>query len=228
MSASFTTAQYQDIFGHHTRTLDETIQLAIENYLRAHVHTTFPATVLKVHNASVVDIQPVIQRRYKTGALVTLPPIQQVPVVGLAGATWWVKCPVAVGDAGVAFVSERSLDAWLASTQSSPVDPQDSRMFAMSDAQFLPGIRRTSEPLPDGPNASDLIVHNGLAEIHVQAGGTFAFTNGTNELMSLLNTLLSDLIAAQVATSIGPQPFVPNTIQQLQQVQAKLKTLLGT
>lgn len=207
-----------------TQTLDRIILDAIHGQLYD-LHTWLPAQVIAVHGNQLVDIQPQIKRLYKDGTLVALPPIQNVMVAIPRGADYWIKLPIAVGDTGIALFCERSLDNW--SVAGGTVDPQDIRKHDLSDAIFIPGIFPISAQTTD--NTSDLIVHNGNAELRVQKSGRFKIKNQSQELIDLLDQLLTILTTETFTnTAMGPQPFIDATNQLLTDLQTKLETLKGT
>ena len=102
------------------------------------LHTWLPCKVIQVRSNGVVDVQPLIQRKYKDGTVVKIPPIQNVPVIHLRGKNYGIKLPVAVDDTGIALFCERSLDNWKQSGDF--VEPGDIRTHDLSDAVFVPGL----------------------------------------------------------------------------------------
>lgn len=206
-----------------TPTFAEIMKIVTEGAL-LELHTWLPVIVTKVYPTGHVDLQPTLQAAYRDGAVVTLPIIQRVPIEQPRGANYWVKLPVAVGDLGRAVFCERSLDSWR--VKGGIVDPADPRHHDMSDAIFIPGTYPDSEVLPGSAN-DDLVVHNGDAEISVQKTGRFKVKNESEELFNLLDELLTVLSAALMVTDIGPQPFMPETIEAIEEIQTRLETLKG-
>lgn len=211
-------------FDEETLPLDEILFQAIQTKL-LEMHVCLPCKVTKVNaTTGYVNVQPTLQTRYKTKSAATnLPEIQSVPVQMPSGQDWWIKAPIAVGDVGVLLFSERSLDNWSVTSGQEFVDPNDSRMFNLSDAIFLPGIRTSVNPISGA--GTDLVVHNGSATFSVQKAGKFKIANQANELISVLADLVADLITA---TTVLGGPFTPGTIAQLTAIEVKLLTLKGT
>lgn len=167
--------------------LDVVIRDAISAMLLS-VHTCIPGKITKVKGNNRVDVQPLLQRKYLTGAIVNLPNVQDVPVFVPRGTDYWFKAPVAVDDLGILLICERSLDRWkVNANKGEPIDPKDNRIFSLTDGIFLPGLYGFDNQLPGDP--ADMILHNRLAEIFLKKNGTFKITNGTVELIDLIDQL---------------------------------------
>lgn len=183
------------------------IQRAIDNALKD-VHTWQPAIVVLVrplpNGAVVVDLQPLLLTKFGIlPAPVPLPIIQNCLVQMPRGNFYGMKLPVAVGDTGVALFCESSLDVWQVS--GGAVDPLDTRHHTLSDAIFVPGLFPMSQPMPPaiGADPTELVVYNGLAQLHMQVLGGFRLTNGSpaNEVLSIL---LQSLVASAAGfTALG-------------------------
>ena len=183
--------------GGETPLLDKVLQDAIDAAL-IETHTCMPGQIAQVKSSTKVDVQPLLQRKYKDGTLVTLPIIQDVPVCFPSGATWWVKCPIAVGDTGIIFFAERSLDKWLAG--GGLIDPADPRKHDLSDAMFYPGLKPFSQSVPGDP--TDLILHNKVAEIQMKSSGKYLIKGASSELIDLISQLAD--LCSQIANAGGP------------------------
>lgn len=204
-----------------TLPLDEVIKLAIEKQL-LETHVAMPGEVAQVRGNQLVDVQPHLKRKYVLGgAVLALPIIQNVPVQLLAGKTWWFKGPIAVGDVGTIIFSERSLDAW--KTSGGLTDPGDPRHHHMSDAIFIPGLASKASQVQG--SATSMVIHNGQAEIQMTPDGKFKVTNGTNELLDLLDQTLQAILDATTNTIFGPLPV--NNLATFAMIKAKLDTLKG-
>jgi len=206
------------------------------------LHTAMPGQVTKVRGNSVIDVQPLLKRRYRDGSLVVLPIIQNIPVMHQRGAGYSIKLPIAVGDTGLIVFTERSIDAW--SVSGGIVDPADPRKHDLSDAIFLPGLYpnnnqvaggATDMVLTNGSNtitiskSGDMVLQNGSAIITLEAAGKFKIANAGQELLALLDTLVNTLVSATVVDPIGPTnlPFSPSVITALNTIKTNLETLKG-
>lgn len=205
-----------------TQSPDQIIRNAIQSAM-LDVHTWLPCEVVKVRGDQKVDLQPLLQIRYKLTGLQTPPVIQNVMVAMPMGAGYAIRLPIAVGDTGVALFCERSLDVW--KLQGGIVDPNDIRSHDVNDAIFIPGIVPFTEQTEG--YGTDLVVQNGTAKLRVQKSGRFKVGNDANELFDTLVELVETLQDAMVLTGIGPEKFIASTQTQLSDVLTKLNSLKG-
>lgn len=224
-------AENQQNYNEETLPFDEIMKIAIESRL-LEMHVCLPCYITKIEGNGYVSVQPTLETLFTSqlsnqvpgtfnqAVSSPLPVIQGVPVLLPSGQNWWISAPLAVNDVGIVLFSERSLDNWSVSSGTDFVDPQDTRKFDLSDGIFVPGIRTMATAIPS--TGTDFELHNGSANLSLGASGTFNLSNGTNELLSVINELISDLISA---TTVLGGPFTPGTIAALEAVQAKLATL---
>lgn len=218
------------------RPLDQVIRDALFAHTLG-IKVCLPAKVAQVMSNQVVNIQPTLQVRYiEQSSGTNLPILQNVPVSMPMGQGYSIKLPIAVGDTGYCIFSDRSLDAWLAGN-GSVVDPQDARQHDISDAIFVPGLVPFSNQTND--STTDLVITNGVANIHVEKAGKFKLQNSQNELMNLLveitteiQSLSQTLSTDTVNTIYGPTKLnafatYSNIASQLNDLLSKLETLQG-
>lgn len=208
-------------FTPETRSWGEIFRVAIDQWVRNNLNVSIPGRITRVQNNSFVDVQPLIQEIFKVQGPISVPELLNIPVEHPRGADYWVKLPIAVGDYGRINFCDRSLDNWLVSG-GGPLNPDDTRMHHLSDATFTPGLYPQNDILPGDP--TDMILHNGDAEIYLQKDGKFKITNGVTELISLLSQLTELLSTA--STVLGG-PFVPAVVAQLEQITENIETLQG-
>lgn len=126
-----------------TRTLTESLSAAVEAAL-LEVRTATPARV-ESYDASEqrATVLPLLKRKSAAGVVLPPKPIGNVPVLHPRAGGFAMTLPVATGDTGLLLCSDRSLDLWLAQTDTDgdQVDPQSRRHHQMTDAIFLPGLR---------------------------------------------------------------------------------------
>ena len=225
----------QDQNQDETPTQVQIIRNAIEQRL-VNVHTALPGKLLKV-DGSKGDVQIELQRKLIDDTLIKLPVITNVPIVFPRNKTSGLSLPTKVGDTGLVLFSERSLDLWL--LQGGNISPNSARKFDLSDGCFVPGLYPFSEP-PQEFDGTKLFVYNEKAKVELSPDGTveikndtgtyrqtpagkFALTNGTEELLDLVDQLLDALLAARTNTILGPQPLVPPSL--FSTIKTKLATL---
>lgn len=196
------------------------------------LRVALPASVVAVRGNQLVDVQPLLMARYAGKDASALPIIPHALVCAPMGAAWGLKVPLAVGDTGLAIFCDRSLDAW-ASGDGSLTDPADCRAHDLCDAVFLPGLVPVSGQTTD--QTGDLVLTNGKASLRATAGGQFALSNGSVELVALTAQLadalgqLCNVLATQAftMTALGPMPFLASTLVALQAQQQKAQGLLA-
>jgi hypothetical protein len=209
-----------------TRPMDQIIRDAIRaETLKLRV--CIPAQITSVKGNQKVDVQPLLQVRYiDQDAGQNMPAVQNVPVSMPMGQNYSIKLPVAEGDTGYLIVSDRSLDAWL-SGSGGIVDPQDARQHDLSDSIFVPGLVPFSSQTED--DTTDMVLTNGSAQFAIQSSGKYKISNGSQELIDLMDQLLDTLINNTFTlTLLGPQPFIASTVVLLQTIKTKLDTLKGS
>jgi len=128
------------------QTAQPTFYDAVSNMIRVAkgaMHTCVPATIMDYDAAlgscSVQIATQFLRHDPATDALVpyTVAPLSNVPVAWLNNAGNSITFPLTLGDAGVLFIAERSLDTWK-STGNAICTPQDPRRFDLMDAFFVP------------------------------------------------------------------------------------------
>jgi hypothetical protein len=201
-----------------TPRLDEVLLDAMKDFI-LDIHVAMPAQIVNVRGNQNIDVQPLLQSKY--GTLVTIPVIQNVPVMMPSGADYALKLPIAVGDTGQLVFNERSIDKWKVS--GGTVDPNDARTHDLSDAVFYPGLNPFSSQVKGA--ATDMILVNGSAKLTLKKAGTFAATNGSNELIDLLVQTLTALTKVTTNTMLGPEMFV--NVADFTAILSKLTSLKG-
>ena len=192
--------------GDRTPTLTETMRTAIESYL-LEMNTCMPGKFVSYNSSKqTATIQPLFQRLFADGSLVDLPQVTNVPVQHPRTANSFIHLPIKADDPCLLIFSQRSLDTWKQSGEI--VDPDDDRIFDLSDAIAIPGLTHSGgEFAPE--NGDDVIIKNGDSSINVQEAGTFKIQGKDgNELIDLCVQLIGLIEAATTNTLLGPQPFV--------------------
>lgn len=178
-----------------TPELEELLTLAVRDFL-GDVHTAMPGKVVK-YDPSIqkADIKPLIKRRivHEDGSelLEELPVIPDVPVQFPRGGGFFLSFPLAIGDLVQLHFQERSIDNYL-SGDGEDTDPDEFRMFDLSDAVAVPGFYPFRLPIKD-ISAANLVMGNddGGIQIHLTPGGTMEIKlNGeSDEAVALGNAL---------------------------------------
>lgn len=201
----------------------EAIKTGIESRL-VDVHTALPCKVKRFDaTLQVVDVVPVLKRKFSSTVIETLPVITNVPIVYPQSGDAIISFPIAIGDYVYCVFSERSIDKWL--RNGDIVDPADPRKHNLSDAVAIPGLKPFTEKRTR-VHSSHMRIENKDASIELQNTGKFKIQNlNGEELMDLLVQLLDELIVATVSTDIGPQGFI--NVAEFQELKTKFESLKG-
>lgn len=130
-------------------TLDTAVRDTTVDLLKE-VHTCLPATVTEVDlDNQLLTIELGVKRILVNGIEVTVPPIAQVPLCTLRAGGFLITFPVAEGDQGAAFFSEREITQWMLAGDQGPQTPRQIHMHSYSDAFFLPALASTARKIPN-------------------------------------------------------------------------------
>lgn len=195
--------------------LAETIAMGIDRFL-SEVHTCMPATVVSYdYQKQTATVQPSIKEPL-AGEVQTLPQIPNVPVYFPATANAWIRLPVAAGDQVMLHFAERSLDKWN-DGDGSPVDPGTLHRHHLSDAIATPGLRPASQAISPKGAETSVEITNGSGWIEITPSGKFKVSNGTVELLVLLDTIIGHIKDLTTTNAIvgSPCTLSPVTIGSL-------------
>lgn len=173
--------------GDERPTLAKLLKDSIEQRL-CDVHVSIPSSIVS-YDGKRASVQPLLQRRYQDGEIVTMPVISNVPVIWPSTKNSSVTLPLAKGDTGALLFSERSLDKWLVA--GGIVNPEDTRKFHLSDAQFFPGLKPFSENSDYDPDR--IVIRNQNGKIVVGNGKVALGNSSGDELLDLVDQGLEQL-----------------------------------
>lgn len=116
------------------------------------VHTLIPAKIDSYNpDSRKATVVPLVRLRMEAGPLITIPPIDNVPVMFPSSQAFSFSFPLAAGDTGALFFSEAGIGNWLDSIPGKIVDPEDCSRFSLTDGIFVPGLWPWSGvPKPQG------------------------------------------------------------------------------
>lgn len=206
---------------------DVTLVQLLKNAFRSQameMHTCIPAKVVSYDpKKCTVDVLIGLKRKFVGEQYKEYPIIPEVPVrfQRSAGAKAILRFPIKKGDTGLLLFSERSLEKWLVSTDT--VEPDDPRIFDISDATFAPDLVQDHQAEVSSNDSLELAY--GKMSLELWPDGKISIKGAQEEFVSLVHSLLSELISAKILTGIGPQPFTVDTIAKLTELQTKLATL---
>lgn len=208
-----------------TPSLAQIIKDAVRDGM-AQTNVGMPAEVVKYdHEKQTVDVKPQLKKKFKDGKTEETPIIYKVPLQVFRSGKSFVTVPIGKGDTVWLSFSNRSMDKWRGN--GGEVDPEDTRMFSMTDCVAYPGGYPQNKAAPVANN-KDLIIGNhgddNSLEIRVKKNGKIQIRNNGEELINVINDFITTVRRAVVYTSTGPQKlrhldFTP--------VQRRLKTFLS-
>lgn len=177
---------------------------SMERWAREHVWTMLPGRVEKVDlSKGAVDVLPLVkdydEDEEGNVTAVSLPVVPNVPLVQPGGGGKRLTLPVAVGDVVLLWFARRSLDKW--KTYGGEVDPDDRRMFNISDAIAFPCGKLSFNAPWQTADANVVTVgsDDGAADWVARAGEVkaelTALRNTVNALVTAFNANTASLIA---------------------------------
>lgn len=101
-------------------------------------------------------VKPLLKDTPPGGEPEEMPEIPDVPVIWPRVGLAVMYMPLREGDKVAIFFSTRPLDKWEAGDGNTPVDPQDPRHHALSDAFIVPGLYPFGDPIPAPRDPADI------------------------------------------------------------------------
>ena len=191
--------------GFDPRTGRESNVAALKEAIRAQIveiHTAHPGEVVAFNSAvQVVRVQLCLEREVvdDTEAITEL---VDVPVMTFRGGGFSLTLPLNVGDTGLVIFLERGADNWVLD---GGCQPQFSRRHHhLSDAIFIPGLYAQPDVLT-AYNTDDFVIRtdDGQGQFCMSPNGEFALTNGTEELLTIIDDLAQAVSDMQTIVTGG-------------------------
>jgi hypothetical protein len=199
--------------------LDEVIRTALEEFC-TELHTCLPGVVQSYdEKKQTADVQICLKRKYSDDTTALVPLLADVPVIFPRTKNAWIHLPVAKDDQVIVFFSERSIANFR--TVGGIVDPEDFRKHHFSDSICMPGFWPDKDTFKVS-NPKNIEIVNGLSKISMSPDGQVNIGNGTLDIVTILDDLLTAIQTAITNTAIGPQPLVS---PQWAIIQAKIQQL---
>lgn len=183
--------------------------------------------IIQSYNAATktANIQIVFSRVKNDGTVSYYPQLLTCPVVTLQGGGYSMQFPIAVGDTCLILFSDRNIDAWYASGGQQP--PPNGRLHDLSDAIALVGLNWSADTTIATPSTTEarLIASDGFTKVGL-SGGKITVQNSTQNLLTVLNALLTALESLTVTVSGGTGVVSAATVAALEAVGTNLAALL--
>lgn len=176
------------------------------------VHTIIPGKIDKYegHGSRKARVKPLVKMMTIKGEMVSIPVIDNVPVIFPSSGAFSLLFPVKPGDGCLILFSECSIGNFLNSTIE--VDPEDRSRFSFTDAVCIPGLW-SFKSVSDSTNVIE-ITDAGAVEVTAKTvkllSGSEAFVKG-NSQASLLHTFFG-VLKVLVGGSSGTNAAAINAI----------------
>lgn len=190
-----------------TPSLEEVITKAMENAAYK-LNVGVPAEVIRYdRKKQLVDVRPDFNKKYKDGKIEEAPVIYNVPVKFQRAGQSIIAMPIKVGHKVNLHFQDRSLEKWKSSGTRG--HPDDTRAHHTSDCFAFPGGYPFSDSVPLA-NDDDIIIRNQKdknskqrVEVRIKPNGHIQILNNKEELVKVLDDLITYLREAKVYTSTG-------------------------
>lgn len=179
---------------------------------RSALNVSIPARITSYNpTLQKCSCKPLIDNLLRDGRRIGMPLIEDIPVIFPSTNLSALTFPVNIGDTVLLLFSQRSLDNWLSSRDTNPVNPEDFRKHNLSDAIAIPGLFSFPRAINDLSkhtlvhDTDDLVVaHNiGTAnenEVRLKEDGTIRISSGAGTKITLN---LDGTISIDAPTSIS-------------------------
>lgn len=152
--------------------------------------------------------------------------LSEVPVMFPCTSTYSNLYPLKQGDGCLIIVSTASLKQWyISDVAEKKPKPATLRKYSLGGAICIPGLFKKNLLPEIVGNEDDLVIHYGDGVFSITPEGKFSIKGQTEELVSIMSEYIELMKNAMTVTSIGPQPFTPPFIAQLDALKTRLDTL---
>jgi hypothetical protein len=185
-------------------TLSETITNHINTAL-GQIYTSMPAKVVKVYlrdGATVVDVQPMLNMRFKDGSVIQEPPLGGVIVKWPSAGGCYITCPIVIGDTVDLNFSMRAATEHKNSDGKEPQTANSKRLHNMNDAYATPCATVYEKGHEVDPEA--LVLSSKAIEIRITNEGIIELGKDAVESLVLGDTFLALFNNHIHPTGVGP------------------------
>ena len=196
--------------GNGAEALVEFTEAVVEHFLW-NLHTCIPAKIIEVtdYKKQKATVQPLIKERNRDAdgnprGLQDMALIQGVPIVFPSASTGALTFPIKKGDIVLLVFSERSVDNFVFSDGSSPVDPDDFRKHNYTDAIAIAGLYPFSKALGIHPEDAVLVMNSGTVsecKVSLKPSGDVVVDSPTQVIVNATNKVEVNTKTAEVNAS---------------------------
>lgn len=197
-------------------TLPDLVEAIVEHSLWD-LHTCLPAKIITIdYVQQKATVQPLIKERNRDAkandkGLQDMPVIQGVPVVFPSANTGILTFPIKEGDIVLVVFAERSVDNFVFSDGTKPVDPDDFRKHNYTDAFCIAGLYPFKKALGIDPSDTVLRMNVGTGnecKIALAPSGDVTITTPTKLIVNATNEVV---VNTELATINASDEVVVNT-----------------
>ena len=208
------------------------LMMAVDELVRGHMleaHTALPGEILDFDPVTQTATVQLSVQREMLGTDQTVTILQSVPVMIQGGGGFSVTFPITAGDPCLVVFCERGIGNWYVNGGNQPAETR--RHHHLSDAVCIPGLRPAPDALANY-DADNFTVRSddGQTQLCITPAGGFALTNGAEELLTIIDeliTLVRDQQTQIIAgSSAGLHGLQVADVTALNALQTRLATLI--
>jgi len=174
--------------------LVDALDLFLQSRLRG-VHTCLPGTIEKYygHDKRKAVVKVGVKLQTAKGDILSIPPIDGVPVVFPSSGKFTLKYPLNKGDGCMIIFSEEGIGAWLKGD--TEVNADSLARFALTDAICVPGLW-SFKTVPSSTDATIEILDDGTIKVDglgIELNGNVKKFVTYTELNAALQTFITAL-----------------------------------
>ena len=202
----------------------EVLERHIDSILEG-LHTAIPGRIESYDKATrKATVKPLVRLRMKTGPLVDIPPISEIPIMLPSSKAFSMDFDLVAGDSVLIICTEVAIGNWLQNTTGEIADPEDSSRFNLTDAVAIPGLWPFSfvpeSPVKIGQDGAQLVLTTPAGTVASLMDDLWTELAGvTNDI----NTWASTISATGVTPVLGGAfaPLVAAFVPRLISIQTK-------
>lgn len=186
------------------------------------IHTCIPGKINKFNTATrKADVKPLVKLKNKSGSVIDIPSISDVPVILPSGSNFSLSWPIQSGDGCLILFAETGIGNFLNGT-GQVVTADDQSRFSLTDAICIPGLF----PFSRVPNSSVTITSDLSSQLTIELQ-KFILKNQIESLGTLIKDLITQIKALQIQVT-GSTGVVSAASQALLEViNQRFALLLG-
>jgi hypothetical protein len=186
------------------------------------IHTCLPGKINKFNSATrKADVKPLVKLKNKSGSIIEIPAISDVPVLLPSGSNFSLSWAVQSGDGCLILFAETGIGNFL-NGAGQDVEADDQSRFSLTDAICIPGLFPFAR-IPDSGVSITSDTSNQLT-IELQK---FVLKNQIESLGTLVKDLIIQIKALQIQVTGSTGVINPASQAALELINQRFALLLG-